>query len=93
MTFISVRDFRNKSGQIWRKLSEDKEMVLTSNGKPIAILSSVSEDTLEESLKVIRQARAIEAVTYMQMQSAQSGMHKMSHKEIEKEIRAVRKGH
>ena len=39
MRFITIRDLRSKSAQIQRELPKEKEMVLTSNGKPIAILS------------------------------------------------------
>ncbi len=43
MRFITVRDLRGRPGQVWSKLSREKEVILTSNGKPIAILSAVSE--------------------------------------------------
>ncbi len=56
MKFITVRDLRGRPSEVWTKLSRDKELVLTSNGKPIAILSAVSEDTLEGSLVALRQA-------------------------------------
>ena len=42
MRFVSVRDLRGNSAQVWRLLADEKEMVITSNGKPVAILSSVS---------------------------------------------------
>ena len=91
MRFISVRDLRNRSGQIWRDLPQERDMVVTSNGKPIAILSATSEDTVEESLAAIRQARAMAAVAAMQMQSLEAGTHRMSLKEINAIIEDVRK--
>jgi len=63
MKFLSVRDLRNKSTEVWQGLTAAREMVLTSNGRPIAILSAVTEETLEETLNAIRQARAITAVS------------------------------
>ncbi|NTW89032.1 MAG: type II toxin-antitoxin system Phd/YefM family antitoxin, partial [Desulfobulbaceae bacterium] len=39
MKFLSVRDLRGKSAQIWKDLPEEREMVITSNGRPIAILA------------------------------------------------------
>ena len=51
MKFITVRDLRGRSGQVWSTLAREREVILTSNGKPIAILSAVSEETLEESLR------------------------------------------
>ena len=41
MRFISVRDLRGKSAEVWRDLVEEREMVVTSNGRPIAILAAV----------------------------------------------------
>ena len=91
MRFVSVRDLRGKSSEIWRCVGAEKDLVVTSNGHPIAILSSVSEDTLEESLKAIRQARAVQAVESMQRASVASGRDRLSQTEIEAEIRAVRR--
>lgn len=91
MKFITVRDLRGRSGQVWIKLAQEREVVLTSNGKPIAILSAVSEDTLEESLTAVRRARAVAAVEKMQRQSVQAGTNSLSPREIASEIKAVRK--
>lgn len=77
MKFITVRDLRGRSGQVWTKLAREREVILTSNGKPIAILSAVSEDTLEESLTAVRRARAVAAVERVQRQSIQFGTDKI----------------
>lgn len=68
-----VRDLRSKSAQIWRELGEERELVLTSNGRPIAIVSATDEESFEESLKEIRQARALRAVKRLQEQSVGEG--------------------
>lgn len=91
MKFITVRDLRGRSGQVWNELARKREVILTSNGKPIAILSAVSEETLEESLAAVRRARAVVAVEKMQRRSIQAGSDKLSPAEIAAEIRAVRK--
>jgi len=82
---------KGKAAQIWKELPEEKEMILTSNGRPIAILSSINEDNLEQVLSAFRRARAIEAVAALQYESAVKGTSKLSMKEIDKEIKAVRK--
>ncbi len=81
---------RSKSSQIQRDLPKEKEMVLTSNGKPIAILSATSADKIEESLAMIRRVRAIMAVDYMQRRSVEVGTDRISLKEINKEIITAR---
>ncbi|MBA4390906.1 MAG: prevent-host-death protein, partial [Syntrophus sp. (in: bacteria)] len=69
MKFISVRDLRGKSAEVWKNLPTERELIVTSNGRPIAILSAVNESNLEESLSAFRQARAVEAVMSLQHQS------------------------
>lgn len=91
MRFVSVRDLRGRSAQIWRQLARFREMVITSNGKPIAIISSTSEDSVEESLAAIRKARAFAALDAIRRESARRGLDKMSMEEIDAIIQEIRK--
>ena len=90
MKFITVRDLRTSPAKIWKELSEEQEMVITSNGRPIALLTSINDSNLEETLSSIRQARAINAVKLMQQISIKKGNDKMTIDEIEEEIRNAR---
>ena len=90
MKFITIRDFRSKSAKIQKDLPEQKEMILTSNGKPIAIVTAVSENNLEESLNAIRRAKALYAITQIQSKSLSAGKDKVTLDEINKEIESVR---
>lgn len=91
MKFVSVRDLRGQSAQVWRDLPGEREMIITSNGRPVAILAAINETNLEESLSAFRQARAIEAVASLQRRSVEQGMDRTTLEEIEAEIKAVRK--
>jgi antitoxin (DNA-binding transcriptional repressor) of toxin-antitoxin stability system len=91
MKFLSVRDLRANSAQIWKELPGEREMIITSNGRPIAILASISESNLEESLAAFRRARAIEAVASLQRRSIEQGTDRITMSEIDAEIKAVRK--
>lgn len=91
MEFISVRDLRGKSSKVWQKLETEREMVITSNGKPIAVLSAVSETSLEETLKAIRRSVAVASVNSLQEQSVRSGRHRLPLKDINDAIAAVRR--
>ena len=90
MKFLSVRDLKTKSSQVWKDLPEQKEMIVTSNGRPIALLSSINENNLEQVLTAFRQARATNAIATVQYESAQKGNDKISMDEINAEIGAVR---
>jgi antitoxin (DNA-binding transcriptional repressor) of toxin-antitoxin stability system len=83
MRFVSVRDLRTKSSEIWQELPRQKEMIITNNGRPIAILSSIHEDQLEDVLSVFRHARASRAVATLQYDSVKKGTDKISLDEIE----------
>jgi antitoxin (DNA-binding transcriptional repressor) of toxin-antitoxin stability system len=90
MKFLSVRDLKTKSSQIWQELSIQKEMIVTSNGRPIAILSSINENNLEQVLTAFRRTRATNAVASIQYESVQKGTDKISLDEIDSEIKMVR---
>jgi len=91
MKFISVRDLRSKSAQVWKQLPQEREMIITSNGRPIAIIAAISDSDLEESLSAFRQARAVEAVVSLQRRSVEMGNDKITMDEIDAEIKAVRR--
>ena len=91
MRFVTVRELWSQSAEIWRRLSEEGELVITSNGKPMAILSAVSPEGLEESLSALRRARAMAAVESMQRESVAAGKHRMTSDDVQAEIAAVRK--
>lgn len=91
MKFLSVRELRGRSAQIWKELPEEREMIVTSNGRPIAILAAITEENLEESLSAFRRSRAVEAVVSLQRRSAEKGNDRISMDEINAEIRSVRK--
>jgi antitoxin (DNA-binding transcriptional repressor) of toxin-antitoxin stability system len=91
MKFVTVRDLRGRPSHVWTKLAQERDLILTSNGKPIAILSAVSEETLEESLRAVRRARAMAAVKTMQSQSIAAGTDTLTLDEIQAEITGARK--
>ena len=76
---------------MWSKLARERDVILTSNGKPIAILSAVTEDTLEDALAAVRRARAITAVERLQSRSVSAGTDSATLNEINAEIRTARK--
>ena len=90
MKFLSVRDLKTKSSQVWKDLPEQKEMVITSNGRPIALLSTVNENNLEQVLTAFRRARATNALASIQYDSIQKGTDMISMDELNAEIEVIR---
>jgi antitoxin (DNA-binding transcriptional repressor) of toxin-antitoxin stability system len=91
MRFISVRELGARWAQVWRQLAKEGEIIITSNGKPKAILSAISPEGLEDALSALRRARAVGAVQAMQSKSVASGRHRLGRSDIEAEVAAVRK--
>ena len=89
MKFLSIRDLRNYPGRVWESL-QGREVVLTANGKPVAVLVGVEEDELEQTLILLRRVRSQSAVSRMRAQAAKTGLDAMSTDEIDADIRAAR---
>ncbi len=64
--------------------------MVTSNGKPIALLSATSPETFDETLAALRQAEALRAVESMQRSAREAGVDRMSLDEINAEIAGAR---
>lgn len=43
MKFITVRDLRARPAKIWEDLGKEENIVITSNGRPLALLTGVDE--------------------------------------------------
>ena len=91
MKLVSVRDLRTKPASVWKDLSEARDLVLTNNGKPIALVSAVTEDTLEDSLKLLRRLRAATALEKIHQESLAKGTDGKSLEEVNAVIKRVRK--
>lgn len=86
MKFVTVRDLRGKTSQLWKDLAQEGELVVTSNGKPVAILTATDEDSFENCLWTLRRTRASEALAKLQRDAEVRGLNQLTPKDIEAEI-------
>jgi antitoxin (DNA-binding transcriptional repressor) of toxin-antitoxin stability system len=91
MKFITVRDRRTTPAQVWKQLPGEQEIVITSNGKPIALLTPLSDAEMEDTVSAIRRARAIAALEKVRSAAIKTGLSKMTMDQINDDIRAYRK--
>lgn len=89
MEFFSARELRNNTKSIWKELSEDNDVVITNNGKPYALMVGIPEGRFDETIRAIRQAKAIAAMDRMRKKAEKNGF--MSEKEIDDVISEARK--
>jgi prevent-host-death family protein len=90
VNLITVRDLRNRPGDVWRRLARQQELIVTSNGRPIALLTPIDADDVERTLAVIRRARALAAVSRMRESATAAGASQMAMDEINEEIHKAR---
>jgi len=88
MRFVTVRDFRIRPGTVWSNLDKNEAIVITSKGKPIALLTGVSDATFDETVTALRRTKAELAVSRMRKTALKK---KVTPKDIEAEIIAARK--
>lgn len=92
MRFVSVRQLRSQSEKIFGNLDRE-EVVVTSNGTPVALLTPFSADTLDASLRAHRQAQTVMAMAALQESAAERGPDRLSDEEIMAEITSARQEH
>ena len=88
MDFLTVREFRTSSKNVWDRLAKCDKMVITNNGKPTALLLDIRNDDLEETLMTLRHAKDMRLFNHMRATAEQRVF--LSDNEIEAEIQAAR---
>jgi len=87
MEFLNTRDFRSPK-EVWAKLRQNGELIITNNGKPTALLLSLPDGQFEDTLRAVRQAMAMRSFNLMREEAAERGF--LTDEEIECEIRSYR---
>ncbi|MBI3608466.1 MAG: type II toxin-antitoxin system prevent-host-death family antitoxin [Nitrospirae bacterium] len=91
MKFITARDLRLRPGQVWEQLASEREIVVTSNGKPVALLTGVDEENVEKEILALRRARAQIALDRLRQSARARGLDRLPPKRIGSIIAAVRR--
>ena len=73
MDYLAVKDLK-KTRELWEKLASERELVITKDGKPSALMISVSPETLEESLREIHRTLFSAAVRRVRKRAETEGM-------------------
>jgi len=91
MKFVSSRELRINPGSVWKRLREEKDLVVTANGKPVGVLTFADEDRLEEVLAVLRRGRAQAAVADLRRIAVERGLDALGEHDVEAIIRKTRR--
>jgi hypothetical protein len=86
MDYLTARELRSTPKQVWAKLQEQGKLVLTNNGKPVAIMVQVDGTNLNQKIDLIEQVETMQVIKEMQLESLKNGNCNMSMEEIDTEI-------
>jgi antitoxin (DNA-binding transcriptional repressor) of toxin-antitoxin stability system len=86
VNYLAVKDLK-KTRELWRLLEAEKELIITRDGKPCAVLVGISPEMAHDSISEIRRGLFSLAVRKAR-QAAQDSP--VSGREIEKEVAAGR---
>ncbi len=91
METLTIRDLRNRPGIARAELSSKGELLLTSNGRPVAILLAVDGSNVEETLQAVRLARGQLALRNLRRQARERGVSNLSPEDVDALIDEARK--
>jgi prevent-host-death family protein len=91
MDYVTVRELREKSGEIWQRVEAGEEFVITRNGKPFALLVHTEPTAVEDRLRALRLSRMAELARAIQGDAQASGASLLTDEDIQEEIDAARR--
>lgn len=90
MDYVTVRELREKSGEIWQRVEAGEEFVVTRNGKPFALLVHTEPTAVEDRLRALRLSRIAELARAIQDEARAGGASLLTDEDIQAEIDAAR---
>ena len=91
MKTVTIRDLRTRPKQVREALKQEREAVLTANGRPVALMIPVDAGTVDQTLETLRRARGLEALRAIRRESQERGLDRLSNTEIDAIIKKTRR--
>jgi antitoxin (DNA-binding transcriptional repressor) of toxin-antitoxin stability system len=90
MNLIAIKDLKQPK-QLKRRLKAEKELLLTSDGRPVAVLVNVDDaEDPENVIRAIRDSRSRLALSRIREAARRSGTADMTTEQIDRVIAATR---
>jgi len=90
MKFFPASALRTETKELWQALDRDEDIILTTNGRPRALVIDIPGGDLEMSLKMLSSARAMLALQQIRTAAIANGTADMSMAYIDAEIATAR---
>ena len=89
MEFLTIKEFAAAPKNSREKLERDGKMVLTNNGKPMALMLKIGQTNFEEVLRLAQQIEGLQLIDDLRMEAEKRGF--LSDEEINEEIETYRR--
>ena len=90
MEFVSMREFATAPRKTQKKLSDNRELVITNNGTPTMLVIDIENRDFLKTIDYLRRQEALDILHNIQMSSARNGTDDISMEDINAEIAAYR---
>ena len=90
MSTISINDLEKQSAAEWLKSVDKDDLIVTSQGRPVAVLLPINAQSLDSTLSALRSVRAVQAQAALQKSADANGTSSLSMNDIDAEIIASR---
>jgi prevent-host-death family protein len=91
MSTISISELKKKPAKQLLKAAGEDDLVITSNGQPVAVLLRIAAASVESTRALVRSIRALQAQAALQQAATASGTSKLSMADIDGEIATARR--
>jgi antitoxin (DNA-binding transcriptional repressor) of toxin-antitoxin stability system len=91
MKTVTIRDFRTRPKHVRDALKQERQAVLTANGRPVALMIAVDAGTVDQTLETLRRARGLEALRALRLESRDRGLDRMSRVSVDEIITKARR--
>ena len=89
MSTISLTKLKRRPAKQWKQKKE--HLVVTSKGRPRAVLLPIDGESVEPTLSILRSVRALQAQAALQKAASQNGTASLTMAQIDAEIAAARR--
>ena len=91
MSTISVSELEKKPASQWLKARGKDDLIITSKGRPVAVLLRIAAASVASARSLLRSVRALQAQAALQQAAAANGTARMTLSGINAEIVAARR--
>jgi prevent-host-death family protein len=88
---ISVSELKRRPASQWLKSAGKEDLIITSKGRPVAVLLRLATASVESARSLLRSVRALQAQAALQQAASANGTAGLTMSDIDAEIALARR--